>query len=229
MLAAVLFDLDCTLVDRVHSIRQYAIRFAEDFRQHLVPTSRERIAEVLIAADGWGYRPSTRSHDIAANLVWQVQPTLDDIAAHWSRHFSSLAVAMNGAVEVLETLQGLGIALGLVTNGTVRAQAQKLEALGLRRYFQAVVVSEAVGVKKPQPAIFQSALARMGISAEHAWFVGDHPENDILGASRAGLRTAWLASVHPWPAEHALPHYQIDSLRELVPLIRAALSVGRSS
>ena len=35
MLAAVLFDLDCTLVDRVHSIRQYALRFAEDFRQRL--------------------------------------------------------------------------------------------------------------------------------------------------------------------------------------------------
>ena len=54
MLAAVLFDLDCTLVDRVNSIRQYAIRFAEDFRQRLVSTNREGIAEVLIAADGWG-------------------------------------------------------------------------------------------------------------------------------------------------------------------------------
>jgi putative hydrolase of the HAD superfamily len=229
MLAAVLFDLDCTLVDRVHSIRQYALRFADDLRQHLVPASRERVAEVLIAADGWGYRSATRSHDIAANLVWQVRPTPDEITAHWICHFSSLAVAMDGAVEVLETLQRLGIVLGLVTNGTVRAQTQKLKVLGLRRYFQTVVVSEAVGVKKPHAAIFQSALAGMGLSAEHAWFVGDHLENDILGASRAGLRTVWLASVHTWPEEHVLPHYQIDGLRELVPLIQAELSVARSS
>jgi putative hydrolase of the HAD superfamily len=137
--------------------------------------------------------------------------------------------AMEGAVEVLETLQRLGLALGLITNGTVRAQAQKLDLLGLRRYFQAVIVSEAVGVKKPQPAIFESALAGMGVAAAHAWFVGDHPENDILGASRAGLRTVWLASVHPWPPEHALPHYQINSLRELVPLIQAELAAVRSA
>src|SRR6266545_1854829 len=112
MLAAVLFDLDCTLVDRVHSVRQYALRFAKDFRQRLVSASREGIAEVLIAADGLGYRPATRSHDIAANLVWKVRPAPDEIAAHWRRHFTSLAVAMDGAVEVLETLQSLGIALG---------------------------------------------------------------------------------------------------------------------
>lgn len=173
MFAAVLFDLDCTLVDRVNSIRQYALRFAEDFRQRLVSASREGIAEVLMAADGFGYRPATRSHDIAANLVWTVRPAPDEIAAHWRRHFTSLAVAMDGAIEVLETLQSLGIALGLVTNGTVRSQAQKLDILGLRSYFRTVVVSEAVGVEKPHAAIFQHALDGLGVCADHAWFVGD--------------------------------------------------------
>ena len=219
MLAAVLFDLDCTLVDRVNSIRQYAIWFAEDFRQRLVSTNREGIAEVLIAADGWGYRPATRSQDIAANLAWQVRPSPDEIAAHWSRHFSSLAVAMDGAVEVLETLQRLGIALGLVTNGTVRVQAQKLDILGLRSYFRTVVVSEAVGLEKPHAAIFQHALDGLGFRADHAWFVGDHPENDILGAWRVGLRTVWLRVLLTWTGTQAVPHHQIDHLRELVPLL----------
>jgi len=41
MVAAVLFDLDCTLVDRVSSIRQYALRFAEDFRPRLVSPLQE--------------------------------------------------------------------------------------------------------------------------------------------------------------------------------------------
>jgi len=115
MRAAVLFDLDGTLVDRVHSIRQYALRFAEDFWPCLVSPPQEDLAEVLIAADGWEYRPDTRFHDIAAHLVWTAQPALDDIAAHWNRHFPSLAVAMDGAVEVLATLQRLGMALGLIT------------------------------------------------------------------------------------------------------------------
>jgi len=226
MVTAVLFDLDCTLVDRVNSIRQYALRFAEDFRQHLVPTSREGIAEALIAADGLGYRPATRTHDIAANLVWTVRPEPDEIAAHWRRHFTSLAVAMDGAVEVLETLQRLGVALGLVTNGTVRSQAQKLDILGLRSYFRTVVVSEAVGVEKPHAAIFQYALDSLGLRAEHAWFVGDHPANDILGACRVGLRTVWLRGSHPWPDNQAVPHHQIDHLRELLPLLMSARSAA---
>jgi putative hydrolase of the HAD superfamily len=222
MLAAVLFDLDCTLVDRVNSIRQYALRFAEDFCQHLVPTSREGLAEVLIAADGLGYRPATRTYDIAAKVAWTVQPAPEEIAAHWRRHFTSLAVAMDGAVEVLERLQRLGMALGLVTNGTVRSQGQKLDILGLRSYFRTIVVSEAVGVEKPHAAIFQHALDGLGLRAEHAWFVGDHPENDILGASRVGLRTVWLRGSHPWPGTQAVPHHQIDHLRELVPLLMSA-------
>jgi putative hydrolase of the HAD superfamily len=206
----------------VNSIRQYALQFAEDFCQHLVPTSREGLAEVLIAADGLGYRPATRTHDIAANLAWTVRPTPEELTAHWRRHFTSLAVAMDGAVEVLETLQRLGIAMGLITNGTVRSQAQKLDLLGLRSYFQAVVVSEAVGVEKPHAAIFQHALDGLGLRADHAWFVGDHPENDILGASRVGLRTVWLRGSHPWPGTQAVPHHQIDHLQELVPLLMSA-------
>ena len=226
MMAAVIFDLDCTLVDRMSSIQQYAIRFAEDFRHRLDPLSVEQITEVLINADGWGYRSAERHHDIVANLAWKTPASPDEITTHWNRHFSSLAVAADGAIEVLETLQSLGIVLGLVTNGTVRSQEKKLDVLGLRPYFQAVIISEAVGVKKPHPAIFQHALAGVGVPPEQAWFVGDHPENDIVGSSRMGLRSIWLAGVHPWPAEHARPHDQIHSLWELIPLIRAELSVS---
>ena len=222
MVAAVLFDLDCTLVDRAHSIRQYALRFAEDFRPHLGSSQQEDLAEVLIAADGWGYRPDTRFHDIATNLRWTARPAPDAIAAHWNRHFPSLAVAMDSAVEVLETLQRLGMALGLVTNGSVRAQVQKLDILGLRAYFQTVVISEAVGVEKPDAAIFQHALDGLGLRADQVWFVGDHPENDILGAWQVGLCTVWLRGSHPWPDHHAVPHHQIDHLRELVPLLMEA-------
>ncbi len=221
MLAAVLFDLDCTLVDRVRSIRQYAARFASDFRDRLASDSLEHIAEVIIAADGWGYRPATRYHDMVAHLTWQTPPVPEEVATHWSTYFPSMAVAMDGAHDVLETLQTLGMSLGLITNGTIRVQEQKLDVLGLRPYFRTIVISEAVGVKKPHAAIFQHALDGLGVSAEQAWFVGDHPENDMIGASQAGLRTVWLQGSHAWPASHPVPHHQIGSLRELMPLLKS--------
>ena len=129
---------------------------------------------------------------------------------------------MDGAVAVLETLQRLGIALGLITNGTVQAQTQKLDLLGLRPYFQTVVISEAVGVEKPHAAIFQHALHALGLQADQVWFVGDHSEKDMLGAGRVGLHTVWLRGTHPWPDTQAAPQHQIDHLRELVPLLMAA-------
>ncbi len=220
-MTAVLFDLDCTLVDRAGQIRQYARQFAEDFRHCLAPLSVDHMAEVIIQADGWGYRPSERHQDILANLTWRASPSLDDVTAHWDHHFASLAVTAEGAVEVLEGLQTLGIPLGIVTNGSVRSQEGKIDALDLRPYFQTIIVSGAVGVKKPHAEIFQLALTGLGVSAAQTWFVGDHPENDILGASRAGLRPVWLAGVHTWPDAHAQTHDQIHSLRELLPLIQS--------
>ena len=87
---AVLFDLDCTLVDRIISIRQYANRFAEDFRNRLLTTSVERMAEILTDADEWGYRPAAkRSDDIVANRMWKERPSRDEVIAHWNNNFPS--------------------------------------------------------------------------------------------------------------------------------------------
>jgi HAD-hyrolase-like len=57
-------------------------------------------------------------------------------------------------------------------------------------------------------AIFQHALDGLGLGADQVWFVGDHPENDILGASRVGLRTVWLRGAHPWPGHQVVPYHQ---------------------
>ena len=224
MLAAMLFDLDCTLVDRAESIRRYAARFVERFGACLATERLDRIEEVLIHADGWGYRPSTRFHDIAANLAWHAPPGIEEIAAHWGVHFPTMAVAMDGAIEMLTRLRAHGLALGVITNGSVRVQQTKIDILGIGPYFDAVIMSEAVGVKKPAPAIFHTALDSIGLRADQAWFVGDHPENDILGAHRAGLTTVWLAGPHAWPAAHAVPHHQISHLRELVPLVTSQMA-----
>jgi putative hydrolase of the HAD superfamily len=58
------------------------------------------------------------------------------------------------------------------------------------------MISEAVGVKKPDARIFAQALAAVGCRASQAWFVGDHPVNDVLGAAAVGLRPIWLTGVH---------------------------------
>lgn len=67
-----------------------------------------------------------------------------------------------------------------------------LEEGGLRPHLDAIVVSDAVGWRKPRPEIFRAALASMDVAPEEALHVGDSLAADVAGAARLGLRTVWL-------------------------------------
>jgi len=107
-----------------------------------------------------------------------------------------------------------------VTNGVVRRQQPKIETLHIRPSLSTVVISEAVQIEKPDPRIFARALAEVGCEASQAWFVGDHPVNDVLGAAAVGCRPIWLRGFHPWPPDHPVPSWQIGALTELVELVQ---------
>ena len=80
-------------------------------------------------------------------------------------------------------------ALGVVSNYYGNAERILTDA-GMGRLFGAVVDSSVCGLSKPDPAIFALAVARLGVPAERALFVGDSLAQDIIPARAAGLRTA---------------------------------------
>ena len=91
------------------------------------------------------------------------------------------------AKSVLGELQGR-YKLALISNFDHPPHVHRLlDELALRPFFDVVVVSGDVGVKKPDPAIFAPALEQTGLVADEALFVGDSPEDDIAGARAAGL------------------------------------------
>ncbi|PON17788.1 hypothetical protein C2W62_11420 [Candidatus Entotheonella serta] len=144
------------------------------------------------------------------------------LASHWFTHFPACAMPMDGLYATLDQLQAQRIQLGIVTNGSVRSQAAKIEALALAPYMNTIVISEALGIKKPDPAIFAHALMEIGTEAQYTWFVGDHPVNDMLGAASCGLTPVWMHGSHAWPSrEHAQPAMQIERLSELIALVAA--------
>jgi putative hydrolase of the HAD superfamily len=127
-------------------------------------------------------------------------------------------VARAGLQTTLTALQVQGIRLGVITNGEVPFQTPKIEQLSINHYLSTVVISEAVQMHKPDPRIFAHALAAIDCRASEAWFIGDHPVNDVLGAAAAGLRAIWLAGVRPWPIDHPEAQWQITALEEIVEL-----------
>ena len=103
----------------------------------------------------------------------------------------ALAV-LGSAHALLDSLHARGAKTGLVANSwpdpgrLLRADAARL---GLAERLDAMVFSEEVGSRKPQPEIFLHALGLLGVEPEHAVFVGDGLETDVRGAARVGMTT----------------------------------------
>jgi len=97
------------------------------------------------------------------------------------------------ARRVLITLRDRGLPLALVTNGDAREQRAKIERHGLAPFFGAIVIEGEFGAGKPDAAVYETALAALGVAAgADVWMVGDHLEFDVAGPQRLGLRAAWL-------------------------------------
>lgn len=112
--------------------------------------------------------------------------------------------------------------LGLVTNGLTSVQRAKVARLGLDRWFDPIVISDEVGVAKPDPAIFDLVFAHLDEShgtrdrRTQTVMVGDSLTSDMAGARAAGLATCWYN-----PNQHLRPDgidltYEVHSLDQLV-------------
>jgi len=85
--------------------------------------------------------------------------------------------------------------LGLVSNFTYAPVVYaSLRKLGINQFFNAVLVSDENGWRKPHKQIFQDALRKLQVTAEEAIFIGDSPLEDIKGAQAAGIKTVFVPS-----------------------------------
>jgi putative hydrolase of the HAD superfamily len=93
----------------------------------------------------------------------------------------------------LDAWQQQGITLGVLSNFDSRIYAV-MENLGLKDYFSSVTISTETGAAKPDPLIFEVALAKHQIekSPDLAWHIGDSFGEDYMGASAAGISAFWL-------------------------------------
>jgi putative hydrolase of the HAD superfamily len=97
------------------------------------------------------------------------------------------------ARQFLTVLRDRGVPLGLVTNGDAREQRAKIERHDLAPFFGAIVIEGEFGAGKPDAAVYQTALATLGVApGPEVWMVGDHLEFDVAGPQRLGLCAAWL-------------------------------------
>lgn len=120
--------------------------------------------------------------------------------------------------SMLDTLQEHEYSLGLITNGRGTFQTRAVRGLDIEQYFDAILISESEGVKKPDIQIFQRALNKLGVEASTSVFVGDHPQTDIAGAKNAGIKTIWKKDLH-WLLP-SVADATIEDLAEIPAVVR---------
>ena len=109
----------------------------------------------------------------------------------YRRAYEAHRRAVPGVVALLAHLQPR-LRIGVVTNGLVAAQREKIVACQLAGFIDFLLTSEEAQVKKPDPRLFLLALEKAQTRREDAVVVGDSWTFDVLGAHQAGIRSIWL-------------------------------------
>ncbi len=230
---AVLFDLDDTLADRdLARDRFFAFllnTYFPDLKPEGAPWS-ERM-DMLRGLDRAGRGSKTAIHDylFGERPVRPVRPVMPVRPVHPVMPVTAFIELMrskiatytswaDGAESLLRCLQARKHPMAVVTNGS-KSQRDKIEALGASRYFEVVLVSEELGIAKPDPRIFRQALSRLNAAPDRSVFVGDSMEHDIAGARNAGMMTVYIRKGKAEDADDALCDLVVADLRELSDLV----------
>lgn len=192
----VFFDLDHTLWD---FDKNSALTFKKIFSQNnlnLDLTSFLKVYEPLNLSYWKLYReekidkPSLRFGRLADTFKALNMSVSDDIINKLSEDYITNLTTFNhlfeSTVEILEYLNP-NYNLHIITNGFKEVQFGKLEKAKIHHYFDTITNSEMVGVKKPNPLIFNHALKLAQANVEQSVMIGDNYEADILGALNVGL------------------------------------------
>ena len=220
MLKAVLFDLDETLFDRIASVRAFVLQqFAGDVGRF---DTVEALADRFTALDDRGNVHKTQVYRQIFEEMGHPAPEI------WRGYFADfetnawrLARPYPAMSQTLLALRAAGYKLGIVTNGETHLQLRSLLALDLDRLTDVYLISEHEQCRKPDPAIFLSAAARLGVAPQACAFVGDTPQTDMIGARKVGMQTIWFPNGLAWPESYDWqPDATISHLGELLPSLQ---------
>jgi HAD superfamily hydrolase (TIGR01549 family) len=203
LLRAVLFDLDDTLFDHTQcahtaltAVHQRHECFAsmpfeelEQAHTRLLESGHARVLAGEIGLDEARIERFRSLFEVAGVTVDEA--LVRSAAVAYRDQYLSERRAIAGAQALLDALHSR-VRIAVVSNNLRAEQEDKLRRCELDRFVDVLVVSEEVGVSKPDPAIFHVALQRLGCTSRNAVMIGDSWHADVVGARTAGLPAIWF-------------------------------------
>lgn len=135
---------------------------------------------------------------------------------------SSMIMPSSTVIQTLSTLKAQGYKLGVITDGSIDTTYEILLRLAIKEFFDVIVVSEEVGVEKPDPKIFMEATMQLKTDPAEIMVIGDNLDRDILGGKQSGMVTVLMERNKPNENGKGKirPDFTIQRLNELLSIVR---------
>jgi HAD superfamily hydrolase (TIGR01662 family) len=192
-------------------------RRMDAYRQDRLDDHKERTtASVLIESLAALGVPRPEDNKIRAVLARMYAPSEE----YWK--------PVPGLDSTLNELQARGLRMALLSNAGDEANVQRLiDHAGIRHYLHPILISAALGVRKPALTPFRIILSQWNLDPSQVVMIGDRLDQDILGAQRAGLHQIWLqAYAEPGQSIQQRPEWIGDTLAQVPALIEQLDSKG---
>ena len=229
---AILIDLDDTILDFGSSVEPTWRAVCDEAARQAEGLDSQGLFEAVSRTRDW-YWSDTERHregrmnlrDATRDIVHQALTGLgvdlpvlaQDIAESYRALREAHTRPFPEAIGSLVRLRGLGIRLGLTTNGAGPGQRAKLDRFGLPRLFDNVLIEGEFGVGKPDRRVYLSSMEALGSRPGETWCVGDNLEWEVEAPQRLGIHGVWVDSAGKGlpPGAGVTPDRVIRSLEEL--------------
>ncbi|MCF2873306.1 MULTISPECIES: YjjG family noncanonical pyrimidine nucleotidase [unclassified Tenacibaculum] len=192
----IFFDLDHTLWD---FDRNSKLTFEQIFKEQSIKIQIDDFLEVYMPINLKYWRLFRENKILKKDLRYKrlkeafdilkydaSDDLIDKISEDYIKYLPNNNYLFDGAFEILDYLVQK-YELHIITNGFEEVQNVKLKKSGIDKYFKKVITSECIGVKKPNPKIFEYALKQANATVNNSMMIGDSYEADIEGAVNVGM------------------------------------------
>jgi len=229
---AALFDLGSTLIEYENhdwdTLGRMGLMNAYPFLRQVLPDIPEPVEFGPRFRDAYGQvldeRADYTEKDVYAictevfrRMGWNLENNkIEKFIDYYYQPVTEQISLIPGALEVVADLKQDGLVLGLISNSVFpeKFHRAEMERFGLLKHFDFTIFSCTVGIRKPSPRIFEMALRLARVEPSRAFFVGDRPDVDIVGARGAGISTVLKERGRENPT-NIEPDYRIKNLMEL--------------
>jgi FMN phosphatase YigB (HAD superfamily) len=226
---AVLFDIDDTLFDRVEQQRQLLSRLVAELADLFAGIDAATITSAFFESDRLSTQAFYSGSSIAASralrgrtfmrLLGLSEDRASDVMAVYLR-LNPRVITPTGQAKPVMARLAQRCTLGIISNGSQDVQYHKLSGMGIADFLRCVVLSDEVGIKKPDPGIFLRACTLLSRNPEDCLYVGDSFEVDVIGAKNVGMQTCWFNPQRkPLPDSGLMPDFEISALTEILSII----------